>query len=258
MTVTTSGATDTRELALTWLHCNECHRSFEHHNRLAEDGVEGLRLMRSDLIFSFSSCGHFFCDTCIQQHTIGGKFICTICHHEATTYKIDHHVPKSLQMYLKTPINHLEDSISVMTFQITNANMLIKNLRSKVVQQKDLISKAKQELTSHKLLKEKLNELQQENERLRKRLDDVSKAAGNATPVHPMIAKLNTPTPTPAIHTQGRLTLRSPVANLKFDSHPHTLPPPLVVPSSASPIAHHSIPWPRSPALQGYYSRDGR
>ena len=59
----------TDELSLSWLHCNECHRSFEHHNRLsvAEDGV---RVLQSDLVFSFTSCGHFFCANCVQQHSI--------------------------------------------------------------------------------------------------------------------------------------------------------------------------------------------
>lgn len=57
------------ELNLSWLHCNECHRSFGHHNRLSSSGGDGLRVLRSDLMFSFTSCGHFFCRNCVQQHS---------------------------------------------------------------------------------------------------------------------------------------------------------------------------------------------
>ena len=99
---------------LTWLHCNECHRSFEHHNRLSL-AADCLRVMRSDLTFSFTACGHFFCETCIQQHTVGGRLVCVICQGETEVFKVDNQVPKALDMYLRPPIVQLEDSISVMT-----------------------------------------------------------------------------------------------------------------------------------------------
>lgn len=54
-------------------------------------------------------------------------------------------------------------------FQLSNANSLIKSLRAKVSQQKELISKAKQELAGQKLLKEKIKELQQDNDKLRRK-----------------------------------------------------------------------------------------
>lgn len=62
-------------LSLSWLHCNECQRSFEHHTRLSvgpslSGGLPGdLQVMRCDLVFSFTSCGHFFCKTCRLQHS---------------------------------------------------------------------------------------------------------------------------------------------------------------------------------------------
>jgi len=46
---------------------------------------------------------------------ITGKLTCVICQTEATPFRIDNQVPKSLEIYLKPPISLLEDSISVFT-----------------------------------------------------------------------------------------------------------------------------------------------
>lgn len=46
---------------------------------------------------------------------ITGKFICSLCQSDATVFRIDNAVPKTLEMYVKPPISQLEDSISVMT-----------------------------------------------------------------------------------------------------------------------------------------------
>lgn len=124
-------------MGLSWLHCNACHRSFEHHNRVSCSGEE-MRLLRSDLTFAFTSCGHFFCDNCIRQHStallrmergavtrgmltrpsnalaVASNFVCSLCEGEAKTFAIESSVPKSLEIYLKPPTSLLEDSIGVM------------------------------------------------------------------------------------------------------------------------------------------------
>lgn len=74
------------DLNLAWLHCNECHRSFEHHNKLhvsrqptAEANTVGagqapLRIVKSDLKFAFTSCGHFYCEQCLKLHSTSEGF----------------------------------------------------------------------------------------------------------------------------------------------------------------------------------------
>lgn len=57
-------------------------------------------------------------------------------------------------MYLKPPVSMLEDSVTVILFQLNNANHLIKSLRIKVSQQKELLGRAKQELSGFKSIKE--------------------------------------------------------------------------------------------------------
>ncbi len=63
-----------------------------------------------------------------------------------------------------------------------------------------------------------MNELQQENERLRKKLDDVTRAADTGTPKQ--FKNESIPPPSPTIHNPGRLTLRSP---LRIHSVDHNL-----------------------------------
>ncbi len=127
------------DTGLSWLHCNACHRSFEHHNRVSSSGDE-MRLLRSDLTFAFTSCGHFFCDNCIRQHSmacrkqgvapaarqlhtltrlshvpaVAANFVCSLCEGTAKTFAIESSVPKSLEVYLRPPTNLLEDSLGVM------------------------------------------------------------------------------------------------------------------------------------------------
>ena len=58
--------TRTQEINIAWLHCNDCHRAFENHNRIELLSDGRLQVIKSDLGFSFTGCGHFFCDNCIQ------------------------------------------------------------------------------------------------------------------------------------------------------------------------------------------------
>jgi hypothetical protein len=53
---------------------------------------------------------------------------------------------------------------------LNNANELINGLRHKIAQQKEILGRAKQELSNYKGIKEKVIELQEENESLKKQL----------------------------------------------------------------------------------------
>ena len=115
--------------SLSWLHCNECHRGFEHHNRLhvtsTSTDSHSIRIIKSDLRFGFTSCGHFFCDNCFKLHSIynqnvipclgaSGSFVCPFCKEQAAQYHLDNFVPKKLEMYMRPPTGLLEDALSVM------------------------------------------------------------------------------------------------------------------------------------------------
>ena len=116
--------------SLSWLHCNECHRGFEHHNRLhvtsTSNDSHSIRIIKSDLRFGFTNCGHFFCDNCFKLHSkcksqhlisnlgASGSFVCPLCKEQAAQYYLDNVVPKKLEMYMRPPINLLEDALSVM------------------------------------------------------------------------------------------------------------------------------------------------
>ena len=107
---------DESELKLIWFHCNECHRSFQNHNRIQRVN-SSLRLIKTDLVFAFSSCGHTFCINCINSNIANeeGKFICPRCRMSAKYYKIEGSViPKKIEMYLKPPIDPIEDGLTVM------------------------------------------------------------------------------------------------------------------------------------------------
>jgi ABC-type histidine transport system ATPase subunit len=104
------------ELSLAWFHCNECHRSFQNHNRVQEAN-SSLSLIKSDLVFAFGSCGHTYCINCINAHETPdtGKFTCLICRNNVKYYKIEGNViPKRLEMYIKPPIGLIEDGLTVM------------------------------------------------------------------------------------------------------------------------------------------------
>lgn len=116
------------ELNLPWLHCNDCHRAFENHNRLESLSDGRLQVTKSDLGFSMTSCGHFYCDNCIDQSSKSshiefnrvlfvaenGKFTCKVCKEPSNKYRVEGRVPKNLEMYIKPPISMLEDSLNVM------------------------------------------------------------------------------------------------------------------------------------------------
>lgn len=207
MTISTTNATTNAtknciQPSLSWLHCNQCFRSFEHHNRISfdlENPASG-KLIRSDLIFSFTSCGHFLCQNCIQQYSIATTTTatntittpnsdllqCPVCKEEKVeTFPVDQDLQPSFLMYLKSPLSLLEDSLSIMSFQQSNAIALIKNLRLKVSQQKETLGKAKQELSTHKILKTKNNELSEQNSLLHRRLDDVTRVCRTKSPPPP-------------------------------------------------------------------------
>lgn len=100
-------------LAIAWLHCNDCHRAFENHNRLETCPDGRLQVTKSDLSFSFTSCGHFFCQNCIEQAT-NGQFMCKVCGEAGTRYKVEGRVAKNLEQYIKPPMTLLEDAMGVM------------------------------------------------------------------------------------------------------------------------------------------------
>lgn len=153
---------------LPWLHCNECSRSFDHHNRL-DTMSKQLRIAKSDLLFHFTSCGHVYCENCVQQRLQSSpQFTCILCQSPASLYKLDGCLPKRLEQYLKPATGLLEEAVGVMLFQLGNSSELIRGLRAKVAQQKDLLSKAKTELAQQRKLREQVAALQSENEALRK------------------------------------------------------------------------------------------
>lgn len=151
----------TEDFQISWLHCNICHRAFEGHNQVKLSG-DRLILSHSDLYFYFTGCGHFFCENCLQQEKAGGGGLeriqgnirCKICGDHTQAFKIQSTIPDKVAMYMKPPINLLEDSLSIMMFQLNNANKLINALRLKISSQKDLLSRAKQEIANVKELKE--------------------------------------------------------------------------------------------------------
>lgn len=101
-------------LTLSWLHCNDCHRSFENHNRLESQSDGRLQIVKSDLLFSFTSCGHFFCENCVDGSTENGRFVCKCCNEASTRYKVEGRIAKNLEMYIKPPVTMLEDAVGVM------------------------------------------------------------------------------------------------------------------------------------------------
>lgn len=107
-------------LAVSWLHCNDCHRAFENHNKLESSPDGRLLVTKSDLSFAFTSCGHFFCENCIETAVEsgggadGGRFVCKVCREAATRYKVEGRVPKNLEIYIKPPVALLEDAVGVM------------------------------------------------------------------------------------------------------------------------------------------------
>lgn len=252
--------------SLSWLHCNQCFRSFEHHNRInfeaEDDGPSNSgsgKIIRSDLIFSFTSCGHFLCHNCIQQFSTSHNLQCPVCQESSVaTFPVDQDLHPSFLMYLKSPLSLLEDSLSIMAFQQTNAVSLIKNLRLKVSQQKETLGKARQELSTHKILKTKNNELSEENSLLHRRLDDVTRVCRTKSPQNP------NPNPNhshnyrspPNTNTPTRLSLKSPKTKSsqfsKFSYNSQNLPnlPPLYYGGGRAPtksLFESPSPSPSSP-----------
>jgi septal ring factor EnvC (AmiA/AmiB activator) len=191
-------ATDAEELLdLSWFHCNECRRSFDNHNRTQL--VSGsIRLLKSDLVFAMTSCGHAYCDACIRAHFENGKFTCPRCRLIVHCYRLDTTaIPKKLEAFLKSPMGLLEEAMTVMAFQLNNANDLIKDLRCKISQQKELLTRVKRELDNYKQAKEQIARLLEENETLRQQL-----SASKRVPDSPAIS----------IRPQQRMSIKSPIS----------------------------------------------
>lgn len=194
------------ESPLPWLHCNECSRGFDHHNKVDDRptalGARQVNVSKSDLVFALTSCGHVYCENCIlqrqqqlrQQPKPRYEFTCPLCNGPAMCYKLEGALPRRIEQYLRPPTALLEEAVGVMLFQLGNASELIRGLRVKVAAQKDLLSKAKSELVQQK----KSRELPQaENEALRRQLE----ASGARPPQSPAVS----------IRVPGqRLSLKSP------------------------------------------------
>lgn len=192
-----TGSDDTSS-DLVWLHCNECHRSFSGHNNI--QSVNGsLRIIKSDLTFALTSCGHVYCDSCIRAHYEDGRFTCPACQLNVHVYRLDTSaIPKKLEAFLKSPTGLFEEAASVMSFQLNNANELIHDLRARVAQQKEMLNRAKGELESYKRAKERIAQLTEENNALRLQL-----AQAKHTPGSPAISIRP--------QQQSRLSIRSPM-----------------------------------------------
>lgn len=115
----------TEDLQISWLHCNICHRAFEGHNQVKQSG-ESLVLVHSDLYFYFTGCGHFFCENCLKEEFKGSsgnnkqQCRCRICGEQTQAFKIFSTISDKVSMYLKPPINLLEDSLSIMMVKKLN------------------------------------------------------------------------------------------------------------------------------------------
>lgn len=101
------------ELKLAWLHCNICHRAFDSYNSVRQSGTR-IEILRSELLFFFTGCGHFFCTNCANNNNSTNASFCRICNEKTGFFPIEGFVPEKVSMYLRPPISLLEDSLSIM------------------------------------------------------------------------------------------------------------------------------------------------
>lgn len=167
---------------IAWLHCQACCRSFEHHAAVRTTPAGDLEVSGADTAFAFTSCGHFFCAACVSAATVAEALTCPVCgtRAPATMALGPGPVPASLALFLRSPQTLLEDALSAMSFQLGSGTRLIRSLRAKVAQQKDILAKARRELAAQRQLREKLAEVGRDNAALRRRLESVSAAAGGS------------------------------------------------------------------------------
>lgn len=105
------------ELKLAWLHCNVCHRSFDSYNTVRQSGTR-IEIIRSEQLFFFTGCGHFFCLNCANNGQSSSSF-CRICSEKTSFFPIEGLLPEKVSMYLRPPISLLEDSLSIMMVSCT-------------------------------------------------------------------------------------------------------------------------------------------
>ncbi len=127
---------------------------------------------------------------------------------------------------------------------MNNANQLVRSLRAKVSQQKELLAKAKQELSTHKALKEQVVKLTTENTQLKSKINNfISDSQEIQENKSIELCKKSAPLPSPVvpnIKINGRLSLKSPIM-----STPPTFKRPSQIPSSNESWRTNAFPYPQ-------------
>ncbi|CAO3626651.1 unnamed protein product [Mucor hiemalis] len=114
-----------------------------------------------------TECGHIICGSiCYNKY----KPKCPICKKTTRFVLIGEKMPANGIGYLRPVRGILQDAESILSFRIKTMSQLVRFLRNKIHKQKEILSRAKQELSRIKEYKWEIHHLKQQNEYLEKEL----------------------------------------------------------------------------------------
>ncbi|OWF36567.1 RING finger protein 212B-like isoform X2 [Mizuhopecten yessoensis] len=181
---------------MDWLHCNTCFH---------QPGDGGK--------FLLTSCGHIYCEKCIDQVT-NGK--CKMCGTACTTIPLSGQMKPDVELFFTNPMDLLKKEfrkiIQVMDFQHNQRRRFFSYLMDKLHRQQNVMEKCQRAIRASHDLEREMSKLREENSYLKRLMNEREsrhiasttnrshgRRSGNSSPVY-----RSSPSSSPQMISSGR------------------------------------------------------
>ncbi|XP_071957382.1 E3 ubiquitin-protein ligase RNF212B-like [Antedon mediterranea] len=151
-----------------WVHCNHCFN----------------RPGATDLRFFLTNCAHIFCQVCIGKVTSTNK--CRKCEKDCTVIPLTSQLKPEVQIFFQDPCDilrkHHKQMIQILEFQQNHTQSLANHQKQQRLSQTSVLTEAKKGLQKLSYLENEIKHLSNENNHLRKLLEESPLKRRRSTP----------------------------------------------------------------------------